>query len=357
MALLCLIRYPHQTWNSNNPETAHLQLDFQNREDWNPILDDTNYVRDLTQSAPISFKDNEFNDHYSEFNHSERKTNFSNRESHTPQHHQTPLVHRGKRHPIRNLSEQWKFGSDHSHGPLTPGRQIPLQNATQKQDPQMGQAQFKEKVFIWAHGIFLNLLASVQQSRCNVSNGHHQGERRFLSSMYPRPLRRSFLNPYRDYSHFFQNREDFETRVGAFDEVGEKLFHHKELSKTPDATQSGSLDEREAFVQRPPNISPHYDYNSHHIWQPNGRLHSSLHPTLSPISQFRSLAPQATHNQYELSPSSAAVTALEMLNRLCQESNWEWTDGMLLGGCLADVLGDHTKAMKWYTGVLSCDPK
>ncbi|KAL9584021.1 MAG: hypothetical protein Q9212_002362 [Teloschistes hypoglaucus] len=41
--------------------------------------------------------------------------------------------------------------------------------------------------------------------------------------------------------------------------------------------------------------------------------------------------------------------------QLCQESGWEWIDGMLLGGCLAYGLGDFRKALKWYTKVLSCD--
>ncbi|KAL8901974.1 MAG: hypothetical protein Q9207_004941 [Kuettlingeria erythrocarpa] len=60
--------------------------------------------------------------------------------------------------------------------------------------------------------------------------------------------------------------------------------------------------------------------------------------------------------QADSSPAAIAVTALEMLSRLCQESGWEWTDGMLLGGCLAYVLGDYGKALRWYSKVLSCDP-
>jgi tetratricopeptide (TPR) repeat protein len=42
---------------------------------------------------------------------------------------------------------------------------------------------------------------------------------------------------------------------------------------------------------------------------------------------------------------------------MCQETEWQWTDGMHLGGCLAYGLGNFQKALRWYTKVLEMDPK
>ncbi|KAL8765791.1 MAG: hypothetical protein Q9209_007230 [Squamulea sp. 1 TL-2023] len=58
----------------------------------------------------------------------------------------------------------------------------------------------------------------------------------------------------------------------------------------------------------------------------------------------------------DASPTTAAVYALDILSELGQQSGWTWTDGLLLGGCLAYGLGDYTKAFKWYSKVLTCDP-
>ena len=69
-----------------------------------------------------------------------------------------------------------------------------------------------------------------------------------------------------------------------------------------------------------------------------------------------SLVHQSAGDRYER-PAATAVTALEMLGRLCQQSNWEWNGGMLLGGCLAFALRDYNSAQKWYTRLLSAESK
>ena len=61
-----------------------------------------------------------------------------------------------------------------------------------------------------------------------------------------------------------------------------------------------------------------------------------------------------------ISPQHAVIEArraLEILDSLCQESNWQWVDGILLGGCLAYGLEQFQSALQWYERVLACDPK
>ena len=62
------------------------------------------------------------------------------------------------------------------------------------------------------------------------------------------------------------------------------------------------------------------------------------------------VVPQPYHN-----PALEAQTALEMLERMCQDSGWQWIDGILLGGCLAYGLEHFNVALHWYSRVLQCD--
>ena len=56
-------------------------------------------------------------------------------------------------------------------------------------------------------------------------------------------------------------------------------------------------------------------------------------------------------------PPSRAKFALSQITKLCQETGWQWTEGMHLGGCIAYGLGNYQKALKWYSKVLEQDPK
>lgn len=51
------------------------------------------------------------------------------------------------------------------------------------------------------------------------------------------------------------------------------------------------------------------------------------------------------------------MKALAVVSELCQETDWQWIDGMHLGGCLAYGLGNYTKAQRWYNKVLDLDPR
>jgi predicted O-linked N-acetylglucosamine transferase (SPINDLY family)/tetratricopeptide (TPR) repeat protein len=57
----------------------------------------------------------------------------------------------------------------------------------------------------------------------------------------------------------------------------------------------------------------------------------------------------------ELPPSITAASALDAITNHCEESQWNWIDGILLGGCLAYALGDYQKAKDWYEHILKLD--
>lgn len=52
---------------------------------------------------------------------------------------------------------------------------------------------------------------------------------------------------------------------------------------------------------------------------------------------------------------SQAVSVLGILEGQCVAEGWSWTDGMLLGGCLAYGLGDLNGSLTWWRRVLAVD--
>ncbi|RCI14110.1 hypothetical protein L249_8127 [Ophiocordyceps polyrhachis-furcata BCC 54312] len=55
------------------------------------------------------------------------------------------------------------------------------------------------------------------------------------------------------------------------------------------------------------------------------------------------------------SPLSAARSSLHMLEILCEQSDWQWIDGILLGGCLQYGLEYYEGALKWFSRILELD--
>lgn len=52
-----------------------------------------------------------------------------------------------------------------------------------------------------------------------------------------------------------------------------------------------------------------------------------------------------------------AKASLEMLSNLCEQSGWEWIDGMLLGGCLQYGLEHYEEALEWFKRIINIDSR
>lgn len=168
--------------------------------------------------------------------------------------------------------------------------------------------EFKEKVLSWAHGVYVDLLASIHQARRNsISsvNGDGQGQRLLKPSIYPKPPRQPGL----DFSQ-------------------PNIPGHYDLH-----VKNSAMDDSLHSAAKLPA-------NRHYFQQYGGRF-------AAPVSRFPGLLNE--------NPSASAVSALEMLSHLCMESEWEWIDGILLGGCLAYGLGDYNKAIRWYSRIIARD--
>ncbi|RDA83418.1 hypothetical protein CP532_4985 [Ophiocordyceps camponoti-leonardi (nom. inval.)] len=55
------------------------------------------------------------------------------------------------------------------------------------------------------------------------------------------------------------------------------------------------------------------------------------------------------------SPPCAARSSLQMLQSLCEQSDWQWIDGILLGGCLQYGLECYGGALEWFSRILELD--
>ncbi|KAI1819702.1 glycosyl transferase family 41-domain-containing protein [Xylaria intraflava] len=56
-----------------------------------------------------------------------------------------------------------------------------------------------------------------------------------------------------------------------------------------------------------------------------------------------------------VTPLTSAKAAIDMLTRLCEQSDWKWIDGMLLGGCLHYGLERYEQSLEWFQRIISLD--
>lgn len=54
-------------------------------------------------------------------------------------------------------------------------------------------------------------------------------------------------------------------------------------------------------------------------------------------------------------PRESAKASLEMLRNLCEQSDWHWVDGMLMGGCLCYSLERYEDGLEWFKRIVILD--
>lgn len=201
-------------------------------------------------------------------------------------------------------------------------------------DPQsrVQTAEFKEKVLSWAHGVYVDLLASLHHARKNSiskSSSDGQSARNIKPAIFPKPPRQPGLD-FSSHPDILRHNSYPSSRFDVSPN-GPSRLHNRHI----DRSFSGFM-----FNQRTPADSRHMD-TFQTIRKASG----------ASFSQLMGSVPS------ESTTMASAASALEMLSHLSSESNWEWIDGMLLGGCLAYGLGDYQKATRWYTRIISRDPR
>lgn len=343
-------RYPNQIREDTALRSSYLHDLYNAQEDWNYPLNQPSFRYDQSHQASKYAGNVEISNHYPATQIEDQNPRFQySPDRRILQQHHNPLVHRGKPDSSRSLSDM----SDATGGSRISGSTQPIITLPEFQNPSVQENHvFKDKVLMWAHRIYESLILSINHS---YRNGYHHGNRQLQSAVYPKAPRQSGLNLPRNHCSISRTQENSQVRIGVSPEGLKTPPEHEERLHPSHLSYSHMANDRSNFSHSFRNSAPQrLSRNSSLKRQANDH-----HPTMQCSDSHIQPLPTAPFTQYQskLSPSTVATSAFEILERLCEESGWQWIDGMLLGGCLAYGLGNYSKAMEWYRKVLSCDPE
>lgn len=177
----------------------------------------------------------------------------------------------------------------------------------------------------WAHDIYCELLAYLQHSEQGKQGSARGAVATQRGKIYPRPSRQT-VDAIRD-------------KCASAVDPGLALNDH--------------------FTQRDwINVPKNAEMTTRSPTDPHTRRDGQY-------TQYRHASFSGTHYTTPLKGDTAspadvkqrASQGLEILTTLCDESNWSWIDGMLLGGCLAYGLEKYDQALRWFSKILCLDPK
>ncbi|KXT17956.1 hypothetical protein AC579_9582 [Pseudocercospora musae] len=225
----------------------------------------------------------------------------------------------------------------------------------------------RDRTFQWALQQYRELLAFIHHTRRQqqqVRHAHGQQHIPPRPSFYPKPPKASAPGSLLQLTTAKSEGDGQSAKVQA-----DSAVDSSRPDSAPDTQQDDSSTPKAVIPQTfPPGgvqflddgyqrraSYDQYQGANHQTSQPASQS-TDRHRTLrrSTGSSIASILPPVPHDD---SPPSRATQALSLITKLCDEANWQWLDGMHLGGCLAYGLGNHQKALRWYTKVLEIDPK
>ncbi|KAF2456187.1 glycosyl transferase family 41-domain-containing protein [Lineolata rhizophorae] len=270
---------------------------------------------------------------------------------------------------------EWATNDPHGSGQTTPrAMQTPMStpDVMLEYGPQSQNAQLREKMFTWAHQIYVDLLAYLQQTRRHSMHGRQANGQPHppRPNIYPKPPRQ----PGSNLAASTISRRHSEAGASQHHQMLQQQQQKQQQAEAVNLVFGGT---DQQFNTRAGWAG--HGYNNHHVQQmhhqhqqqPNhhhfqtpgamgndpGMVRERLR-TLRRQSAFHfpgGAAQMLQHEQAQQSQEAAALSALKSLEKLCLESNWQWVEGMLLGGCLSYALADYKAAMNWYMKVCEVD--
>lgn len=233
--------------------------------------------------------------------------------------------------------------------------------------PQSNNIQSRERVFAWAHTVYIDLLKYLQATRKPNSNSRHpNGQQSVRPHIYPKPPRQPGANfssssgsnsstPSSERPNPFPRASSFQhqphSSQGPTQPSQDSFYpsHRPSHQRSPSAwslTGGNSGDVSSSRQPWPPQPSQHF-----------GHQHIQEMEPLRPLRRMSGTSVAGAHQSFrhETPPSMTAASALDAITKHCEESKWNWIDGILLGGCLAYALGDYKKAQDWYKHILTLD--
>ena len=250
------------------------------------------------------------------------------------QHYEIPLAYRSKPPAKTEIAAHSANKTHHPHDFVAP---------VHDSESSTNNPHFKERVLSWAHRIYNNLLSSIEQARRHSQHDHHTQNSQIHTLHAPR-------RPYPSWSNNQQSGHKSHTTPKALSNPLSTPAQDNE-HKSPRILEH-DLRKSHSIHARTSSLPPNFPLDqSRQRWQPaDGMIRTQVAASVPSY-----IPPHLASDSHTTSPSAAAAYAMEMLGRLCEESQWEWIDGMLLAGCLAYGLGDYNRATKWYWKVLHHD--
>lgn len=183
-------------------------------------------------------------------------------------------------------------------------------------------ARFREKALANAHRAYVELLAFLHSNRRSASS-RSSGSSRSSSKMviYPRvpnQPKQAYVSSGRRHSLGFSS---------AIPQLDSSSSYQPDFHRDMSEVSMMSLGSN--------HLNPAY----HNYYQETYRPQAYAIPR--PVA-----AASPTHN---------ARSAVDMLHHLCEQSDWRWVNGMLLGGCLYYGLERYEEALHWFARVLVID--
>jgi hypothetical protein len=208
-----------------------------------------------------------------------------------------------------------------TYSPIADGSRTPTAESLNRASSH----RFREKTLSWAHTIYVDLLAFLHQSKKESKLlNHSQGSKPYAkTSIYPKPPRQPA------------------TYLPASQWPG--LSSHVAESNTARRNSGGRSGSFPSSIPARENA---------------GWARTGARDWLQSASSYEPYGSPFQLAQYpRVSPTLKAKEALELLTNLCEQSGWNWIDGMLLGGCLAYGLEQYESALDWYSKIIALDSK
>lgn len=236
--------------------------------------------------------------------------------------------------------------------------------------PSSPNGQQRDKVFSWALQQYRELLAFIhhtrrQQQAARHINGQAQIPQR--PSFYPQPPKltqsRSSYSVSRKTINAKASAETDQRGRRSSDPTSSTATHELDANaddsetpkvRSPSAWAPSGVYMHDSEYHRRASADEAMDSSAQQPWttgQQSDKIRTLRRSTGSDVASITSPLPQ------DNSPPSRAAVALQHITGLCQDTGWQWTEGMHLGGCLAYGLGKYQKALRWYNKVLEIDPK
>jgi hypothetical protein len=267
--------------------------------------------------------------------------------------------------PVHPLDTPSRLDSGIKSGQTTPTPRTyqPSSSSLSEFGAGSSNAQLREKVFSWAHSVYVDLLKYLHSiRRRGHQNRHGTNHHSSGPNIYPRPPRQPSCD-FSSSSNSTSSRSSVEHRQfsQSISQPHSRISSHRDAGLEQDSLSRGPTPSPWPSQERP----YHLPRDCPPSWQSQAYASSALAQPLNGHQQSRTLrrtlgtlhASHSTGPRPETNHVANATSALDSLGEICQGADWKWVDGLLLGGCLAYALGDYQKAAEWYTKILSIDAR